>query len=239
MKRILTVLLFLAWWAGVPVRAQGTPQTGATNAPAGTNAPAAKDTSTVKMINAADRDFKPRDIFRFSVKEDPSPSQASLEAVVTDAGEVHFAVSGQYSEYVTVDVRGKKLADIRAEVKRLMDEKYYQNATITLDLASINVNAAIAGATGVAKARVFGELSGTIPLVEGEENWLSDAIISLGRNEMANLKKVKLQRKDPVTGANKTVEVNVDKILKTNARNLDIKLQDGDRIEVPAKTILF
>jgi len=56
---------------------------------------------------------------------------------------------------------------------------------------------------------------------------------------MANLKKVKLQRKDPVTGANKTVEVNVDKILKTNARNLDIKLQDGDCIEVPAKNILF
>jgi protein involved in polysaccharide export with SLBB domain len=184
------------------------------------------------------RDFKPRDVFRYSVLEDPAPSQASQEAVVTDAGEVHFPVSGQFTEYVTVDVRGKKLADIRNEVKRMLDERFYQNATVQLDLASVN-NIASASVAGIAKARVFGEINGTIPIPENEEVFLSDAIIGLGRNEMANLKKVKLHRKDPVTGVTKSFTVNVDKILKENARSMDIRLQDGDRIEVPAVGIRF
>jgi protein involved in polysaccharide export with SLBB domain len=252
-KRLLSALAILSLASGAlgqtpapaprptePVAAALAPATTTPKeATAGTNSPAAKENGSVKMINAAERDFKPRDIFRFSIKEDPAPSQASLEAMVTDAGEVHFLVSGQFSEYVTVDVRGKKLAEIRSDVKRMLDERYYQNASITLDLASINVNSSAAATSGMARARVFGELNGTIALPDGEEVWLSDALIGLGRNEMANLRKVKLQRKDPATGANKSFEVNVEKILKTNARNLDIKLQDGDRIEVPARTVLF
>ncbi len=204
----------------------------------GTNSPAEKDKGTSKLINASERDFKPRDVFRYSVLEDPAPSQSAQEAVVTDAGEVHFPVSGQFTEYVTVDVRGRKLADIRAEVKRMLDERFYQNATVQLDLASVN-NSASASVAGIAKARVFGEINGTIPIPENEEVFLSDALIGLGRNEMANLKKVKLHRKDPVTGVTKSFTVNVDKILKENARNMDIRLQDGDRIEVPAVGIRF
>ena len=39
--------------------------------------------------------------------------------------------------------------------------------------------------------------------------------------------------------ANKTFTINVDKILKENARQFDVKLIDGDRIEVPAVGIRF
>lgn len=248
MKRFLLLPLLLA--ASLSTRAQAPASPAVPAAPASTNAavaPAAgagksekdKDKAKDKLINANEREFKARDVFRFSVREDPSPSQASQEAFVTDAGEVHFLVSGQFSEYVTVDVRGKKLADIRAEVKRLLDEKYYQNSTISLDLAAVSSSSAAGPASSVAKARVFGELTGIIPIPENEDVYLSEALIGLGKNEMANLKKVKLHRKDPATGANKTFTINVDKILKENARQFDVKLIDGDRIEVPAVGIRF
>jgi len=35
------------------------------------------------------------------------------------------------------------------------------------------------------------------------------------------------------------VTVNVEKVLKEGLRSEDVRLRDGDRIEVPAKTILF
>lgn len=240
MKRSLPILLLLVS-SLVSNGQESAPPAKPSAPPAANSAPADKserEKDKSKLINANEREFKARDVFRFSVREDPSPSQASLEAVVTDAGEVHFLVSGQFSEYVTVDVRGKKLADLRSEVKRLLDEKFYQNATISLDLAS--VNSSVSGpSSSIAKVRVYGELTGTVPLPENEDIYLSDALIGLGKNDMANFKKVKLHRKDPATGASKTFTVDVDKILKKNARQLDIKLIDGDRIEVPAVSIRF
>ena len=56
---------------------------------------------------------------------------------------------------------------------------------------------------------------------------------------MANLKKVKIHRTNKQTKVQSTIEVNVEKILKTNARDKDVKLMDGDRVEVLSRGIVF
>jgi len=89
------------------------------------------------------------------------------------------------------------------------------------------------------RARVFGELNGTLPIPPGEEVWLSEAILGLGRNEKADLKKVRVHSRPGADGRAESVTVNVEKILMEGLRSEDVRLRDGDRIEVPAKTILF
>jgi hypothetical protein len=235
MKRIIGTLTTI--FAALALSAQQSTNSASAGALNSTNS--TKEYLSTTMVNANEREFKPRDLFRFSVKEDPTPTRDGQEAAVTDGGEVHFLVSGQFTEYVTVDVRNKKLPEIRAEVKRLLDEKYYENATVSLDLAAINRNT-LNGADDFAKALVYGAVNGTVPLPEGKEVWLSEAVLQLGakQNQMANLKSIKLHRKNATPGE-KPIEVNLEKILRSNARDLDYKLKDGDRIEVPERVIFF
>ena len=48
---------------------------------------------------------------------------------------------------------------------------------------------------------------------------------------------MKLNREDPATKSKTTKEIDVRRIMKDNRRDLDIILEDGDRIEVPQKWI--
>ena len=87
-----------------------------------------------------------------------------------------------------------------------------------------------------------GGLSGTFPVVEGRKLMLSDIIISAGGksgNEYANLKRVKVRRFDPVSKKETVIEANVTNIIEKGDRNADIELKDGDRVEVPARSIIF
>lgn len=84
------------------------------------------------------------------------------------------------------------------------------------------------------KAQIYGGMNATISLERGKPVWVSDAILSGGRNEMANLKKVTIHRRDSTK-----VVLNVDKILKENDRSGDLQLMDGDRVEVPERKITF
>ncbi len=202
-----------------------------------TNSNSLSTNQTSRIINATEREFKPHDVFRFAIKEDPSQGSLSQEIVVSDGGEIHIPITGSSTEYITVDIRGKKLLEIRNEIKQKMDENYYQDATISLDLSA--VYSGLAAPTGFGKARVFGELKGLIPLPDGEDVWLTDALNSLPDNPMANLKKVKIHRTNKQTKVQSTIEVNVEKILKTNARDKDVKLMDGDRVEVLSRGIVF
>ncbi len=87
------------------------------------------------------------------------------------------------------------------------------------------------------KARFFGELNGTVPIPPGEEIWLSEAIIGLGHSGKANLKMVRVHSRPGTDGRAESVTVNVEKILKENLRSEDVRLRDGDRIEVPARVL--
>lgn len=236
----------LQGWAAEPVAKPASTNVtavAATNAPAlkGTNAPAAAGTNAPAqggVVDAETRELKPHDTFRYRVEQDPTAGADSMRVSITDSGEAHFNVSRGHSTYVTVKAAGRHLAEVKRELKEKLDAEYYKDATVNLDLEGVN-NPAAPGGAGLAlgstsKVQVFGEMQGTFPLPEGQRIWLSDVILSMPRNDYADLTKVKVQRTN-ADGKPETIVVNVDKVLNKNERSSDLELKDGDRIRVPRK----
>ncbi|MSU31541.1 MAG: hypothetical protein EXS25_02550 [Pedosphaera sp.] len=153
-----------------------------------TNISSLSTNKTKQIVNATDREFKPRDQFRFTIKEDPNPTQSHQNIDVSDAGEIHIYITGNSTEVITVDIRGKKLLEIRKEIKQKMDEKYYNNATISFDLVSAYSDLVSS------KVIISGELNGTVRFSENDDFYLTDAINAAAQNPMANLKKVIIHR---------------------------------------------
>ena len=183
----------------------------------------------------------PGDTLNYVIDEDPAHASGraggAMQVQVSDGGEALFLVTQGNPLYVKVSVRGKKLGDLRREVKQLLDADYYDNATVRLELTSINRVGA--GMEGVGKVMVYGEMQGIVQLPDGETKHISDAMISLGQNKFANLKAVRLHRVDPATGKTEITVINVDKILRDGDRTADVVLRDGDRIEVRPRTFNF
>jgi hypothetical protein len=86
---------------------------------------------------------------------------------------------------------------------------------------------------------VFGGGLRMIPtrLLYSRASTLFEAITECAISDFGNLKRVKVYRKDPVTGLIKTEEYNVEEIKKDLTKN--VPLQPGDRIEVPEKKVIF
>ena len=85
------------------------------------------------------------------------------------------------------------------------------------------------------RVQFFGEVTGQVELPAGRPTKLAEAILSLGKtSESADLRKVKVLRADGTT-----VVVDVRKVIRENRRDLDLDLRDGDRVEVPARSIIF
>ncbi len=111
------------------------------------------------------------------------------------------------------------------------------NRIAEIELVEARRRASAPGVASGAAGRVqfFGEMSGQIELSAGRPTKLAEAILSLGKtSEYADLRKVKVQRTDGTT-----VVVDVRKVIRENRRDLDLDLRDGDRVEVPARTIIF
>ena len=164
--------------------------------------------------------------------------------IVTDAGEAMFRVTRSSPISVKLSVAGKKLDVVRKELKALLDAEYYQDCSFRLDLQAVNRSSAMMESAGSGRVVLYGSggLSGTFPVVEGRKLMLSDVIISAGGksgNDFANLKKVKVRRFDPVSKKETVIEANVTNIIEKGDRNADIELKDGDRVEVPARSIIF
>lgn len=205
--------------------------------PARTNsAPKSREYLSTTIINADTREFKPGDTFLYGVKEDPAPKGGGgmSKVTVNDAGEAIFPVSFESKLYVKVDVRSMKLGEIREKVKTLLDAEYYNDATVLLEFTLANRSR-----LEDAQIQVYGEMQGVVYLRENETRRVSDAILSLNRTPYADLRRVRLHRIDPNTGKEEIQTINVDKILKDGDRSSDVVLQDGDRLEVRAKTFNF
>lgn len=219
--------------------AQGVGQTTDTagGAAAGSTNKIAKEYLSSTALDAESREFKPGDAFQYVIDEDPAPEKSPVAVRVSDAGEAMFPVSTGSTLYVKVDVRSKKLADIRKLVKEQLDAEYYNDATVRIEF--VQANRTPTASETQRRVQVYGEMQATVPLPEGEETRISDVIISLPRTQFADLKRVRLHRLDPVTGKTEIKIINVDKILKDGDRSADIVLQDGDRIEVRPRTFNF
>lgn len=174
--------------------------------------------------------LRTEDRLQFRIAEDPIPDRSPISVVVNSVGEASFPVSRDSDIRLNVRVRGKTLAEVRDELKRVLEQEYYRQATITLTLDDKKFSPG--------KAIFLGEVQGIVPIVPDEPaKMLAETVMSLRPSDYADLKRVKLHRMDPQTKATETRIIDVRRIIKENVRDEDVELQDGDRVEVPAKWI--
>jgi hypothetical protein len=184
------------------------------------------DTNSPEKLSNGDR-------LLFAIQEDPQPAITAEEVSVTTQGEIHFRVTRGNEETITISAKDKTVEQVRTELKLKLDSDYYHNATVSLKMRDKNRRSS--------QIMFYGKgISGRTLLVPPDETktvW--EAIMQMGPNEFANLKKVKLHRKNPVTGVVEVRTINVQKIQETGNKADDIMVQDGDRIEVPERKFGF
>lgn len=190
------------------------------------------DETVVPPASAADTyQLVPQDELVYRIEQDPIKASEPEVVRVTGLNEAWFPVSRGSEIMIPLNVRGKTVNEVKTELKRRLDEKYYRDATISLRLRG--------QALRPGKAIFFGEVQGEVVLKPGEQLTVSEAILRLRHTEYANLKEVKVNRIDPDTQDPKTIIVNVKEVMEKNKRGKDEVLQDGDRVEVPGKSIRF
>ena len=173
----------------------------------------------------------PGDKLYFRIEEDPAPARTGDEVFVVSAlGTVQFPVTRGADAAVTVNVKGKTLTQIKEEVKKKLDEDYYVDAHLRLSLKDQTQRPGKVLFTGAVKANV-------LQLIPGQTVTIYEAIAQVGTTEFANLKKVVLNRVDATTQKIKVMTVDIDLIRKD--RTKDLPLQDGDRIEVKEKGLIY
>ena len=171
------------------------------------------------------------DKLRFSIDEDPIQSANATELVVTPLGDVSFPVSRGFDTIIVLNVRGKKLEEVKRELKTRLDAEYYRDAQVSLQLVSPSLR--------IGEAKFFKMVRGTVKLIPGETKYVSDGILELNYNDFADLKHVKLYRQDSTNKQPRIIVIDVKKVLEGGDRSQDVILKDGDRIEVPERGIFF
>ena len=94
--------------------------------------------ASAKTLDQETRDLKPRDSLRFSILEDPARANAQFGRVdISELGDAQFPISAAGGEYINVKVAGRRLADVRREVKQRLEEDYYHTATVSVDVVAL------------------------------------------------------------------------------------------------------
>ncbi len=174
----------------------------------------------------------PNDRLAFRIEEDPVKSADPTAVTVTPLGEIHFQVTRGSDLSVVVYARGKTIPEVKSELKSRLDADYYQSATVFLNLLNQNQQQGKVLFVGPA-------IKGAIALRPGETKTLTEAIIQLGYSDFVNLKKVTVERLDPITKQLSTIIVDVDAVIRLRDRSKDIILQDGDRVKTADKFLSF
>lgn len=226
MKHLKIAALTWLIWAAGPLLGQGTATATTTNTPA---------------LDQEARELKPLDTLRYNILEDPAGRGQFPQIQITELGDAQFPISATSQEYIVVKAAGRRLADLRKELKQKLDADFYQNATVNLEVVrtreSEGPSKGIASNPG--KVIVYGSISQTIPLREDQKLTLSEAFAMLSaQSQYANLKKVELLRLDPATKRNVSTFKNVKKMLDGDLTE-DVELKDGDRIKVVDRTVIF
>lgn len=81
---------------------------------------------------------------------------------------------------------------------------------------------------------LHGAIQRTVELIPGKTNLLTDVLLGINLGNQARLDRVILRRADGSQSTN-----DVQALLKDNNRAADVPLRDGDRIEIPVRTVLF
>lgn len=221
-------LLLLIWAASLGLTRAA--DAGSAGAPAAAAPAAAVVTNIVPPAAAAtgaandNQILNPMDKLAFRIQEDPAKGAPETMAV-TALFELHFPISRAAADMVTINVKGKTLAQVKQELKIALDADYYLNATIDLKLLDRSQKGG--------QILFYGQVRAyAIPLAPGEQKTLLEGVLQAGPTEWANLKRVEVQRIDPNTQKPDLKIIDVEAIKNGDRRN-DILLQDGDRIKIP------
>lgn len=214
--------------APAPAVAGKTPA-GGTNLVAATNAPA-----LAAQEAEADPVARPGDKLSLRIKEDPYGDVPETQ-IVSPSGRAEFRVSRKYKQTVALEVGGKPLSEVKRLLKQKLDADYYANATLEMSLASAFAS------TRVGKVMIYGDgvKNQIVNLVPGEEKRILEVILNAGTSEFSQLKKVKLLRLNPKTNTIETQLVNIEEMKKTGNEEKNILLQDGDKILIPERGIVW
>jgi protein involved in polysaccharide export with SLBB domain len=168
----------------------------------------------------------------YSIAEDPK-AQGPEMVPITSLGIARFKVSRGYPDpAINIDVKGKTVSQVKAELKAALDAEYYMNATVDLQIETQAVR--------VGQVFLTGEIQQTtIQFDLVKPKTLFDAIMEARPSEYAQLKRVKVLRINPETKTSQEMIINVDIMKNRGDRRKDITLEHGDVITVPQKTFNF
>jgi protein involved in polysaccharide export with SLBB domain len=197
---------------------------------ASSSSPPPKGDQAAQLDEKPGNGIGPGDKVHFFIEEDPVKGVGPIELMVSPSGDINFPVSRTSDVLISVDTRGKSLARIKEELKAKLDSEYYVNATVFLRVHQQVQKAGQVLFSGQVRSNV-------LPIAPGETVTLFEAMIKVGYSDFANLKKVKLNRRDPATQKMEQRTFDVDAMLKGD-RSKDLPLQDGDHVEVPEKKIV-
>lgn len=181
---------------------------------------------------AAAYQLNPLDKLTVAVEQDPVPGKP-VEVAVSSLFNIDVPVSRCCDTTISINVRGKSVADVQNELKSKLEEKYYKTATISLKLVDRDLSRRIG------QVWLRGAVRGNVaPLEAGKRKTLWEVLTQVGTTEFARLSKVRVDRLDQATGETKTFWVNIEAVNKGD-RGQDLELQDGDRITVAEKWFNF
>jgi polysaccharide export outer membrane protein len=182
------------------------------------NGPATNSAAT----RAEEHKLSVGDHLSFRIVEEPK------SLTVTDSGELEVPYIGR------VPAENKTCKQLAAEIKAALEKDYYQHATVLLAIDAMSKT----------QGRVYlvGEVQrpGPVELPSDEPFTLSKAILRAGGfGDYADRKHVKVTRKGAQKSDRKTFTVNVGEIFDHGKLDLDVPLEAGDQIYVPAHLMRF
>lgn len=179
--------------------------------------------------------IEPGDLISMRVVED---RREPLQLRVGATGEVNAPHIG------LVKAAGRTCKQLAFEVKRRLEQNYYNSATVVvaIDLKrQDDPNARIRYTSSeIDFFTVYGQVlrQGKYELPQDEDITISQAILRAGGfAQFANPRKVKLVRKTPQ--GNKTILVNLDSIMRQGNLDYDVYIRNNDVIIVDEKKVNF
>jgi polysaccharide export outer membrane protein len=160
--------------------------------------------------------------FRIAEDEELEPRPIT----VTDSGELEIPYIGRFPAV------GRSCKELGYALKTNLEKEYFYHATVVVAVDLMTRTRGKVYLVGPVRA------PGPQEIPSDEVLTLSKAIMRAGGfGDFANEKEVKVTRK--VGGEDKTFIVNVAEILEKQKTDADMKLEAGDFIFVPEKTIRF
>jgi protein involved in polysaccharide export with SLBB domain len=167
--------------------------------------------------------LNPMDKISVSIAQDPAPGRP-VELSVSPLGDLVVPVSRCCEDSIVVSVRGKTVEEVEKDLKKRLEEEFYQTATVQVRVIDPTRRKGQVLLRGAVRAT-------SVQLDSSKAKTLWEALTEVGTTEFANLKKVKLDRVG-ADGKSQITTHDIDAVDKGD-RSKDIELRDGDRVTVP------